>query len=174
MKSNEIQSLFAKKPMLNNHLRNQREVNLVCNQLELKLFKNNNQMGLQQYRIDIYPEAPDITQQKAIFRELRSQMVEVYGNLFYRSGESLFSTKFVEADQEFKTETHTVKIKKTRNFIDLSQINTLTQDNVKVKAHIEMVIKAIFREIDGFVNFKNQYYDIRSKQTINGKLNVNF
>jgi hypothetical protein len=166
----KIEPTFAKKPMINQNLRqDSREVSLICNQMRLNFKRGNEILGVQQYHIEIAPilEENMIDKRKQIFRDLRNQMIGIYGNKFYISGNSLFATKFVDAEQQFTSDIYTIKIRKTRNYIDLSQINTLTEDNLKVKAHLEIILKTILRENEHLVNFRNQYYDFKAKTDLN-------
>jgi hypothetical protein len=162
---------FARKPPYNANLRKQREVSLVCNQLRLQFSRGNQAIGVQQYHIEIAPELEEnmIDIRKKLFREIRGQMIAIYGNKFYITGNSLFATKFIDDDQQFTSDIYTIKIKKTRNYVDLSQINTITPDNLKVKQHLEIILKSIMRENEHLVNFRNQYYDFKQKTDLNSK-----
>jgi hypothetical protein len=173
MESNKPKLTFAKKPQLRPNLRNHKEVSIVCNQLLLRLSQNNQPVGVQQYHFEITPELGEnmIKERKELFRDLRDSIVLVYGRKYYVTGDSLFGTKFVDGDQEFTNGTYSVKLSKTRNFVDLSQINTTSVDDVKVKAHLEIILKSILKENDHLVNFKNQYYDFKSKTDLNSKIN---
>jgi hypothetical protein len=159
MKSNIGKPIFMK---------SSQEIILKTNHFPLSLTGINDiNGGLQQYHIEFIPEISERTKFKQIYRELREQLKSIYQR-YYIFGNSLFSIKFVAEEQTLVTpktsdpnekEFYTLKIKKTRNFTNLSDINANTSENIKVKAHYDMVVKAILRENRNYINFRNQFYD---------------
>jgi hypothetical protein len=168
MESNKPKLTFVKKPQLIPHLRRQNQVSIVCNQLLLRLRQNGD--CIQQYHFVITPQIEEerIKERKELFRELRKSMLQVYGKKFYITGNSLFALKSIEASHEFTNNVHKVKINKTRNSINLSNINTMSDDDQELKRHLGVVVKSILRENENLVNFRNQYFDYRQKTNLTG------
>ena len=172
MESNQ-RSVFAKKPTINPNNRKERSVSLVCNLLRMS-FKPEDGIA-NQYSIKITPEvaADNYPLRKKIYRQISDKLRENY-KPYFPSGYTLFSSKKdgnQKVDIEITVEgiDYKIEIEKTRNTVDLTQIRTTSDENIKVKTFVEILVKNIIGRNNNLVRFDDRsFFNYQNIKKLNG------
>ena len=154
--------VFAKKPTINNSFRTEQKVELVCNLLQMSF--NPKEALASQYSVKITPEVArdNYPLRRKIFRQLSKDLTGYY-KPYFPAGLTLFSSA-KDADQVLSLETnidgvdYKVQIEKSKNIVDLTQIRSNSEENIKVKSFIEILIKNIISCNNNLVRFDDRSF----------------
>jgi hypothetical protein len=163
---------FAIKPESKNDLsRGWRRVNIVTNFLRVNFNQTNRRVW--EYAIIVDGKFNEDDQKKRVIKSILPKIQENFSP-FKLSGYNFFSLTNREEDLNFKAtlgeEEFDCVIKKTKHFIDLSNINPKNHDfNRDVKSFFEKVIKQIILSNKKMLRIKDNYYDLSRMGNMNEK-----
>ena len=154
--------VFAKKPAHNPNFRGEEKIQLVCNLLQMSF--NPKEAIASQFSVKITPEIANDNYplRRKILRQL-SKDLNGYYRPYFPAGFTLFSSA-KDADQMISLETNVdgvdykVVVEKTKNVVDLTQVRSTSDENLKVKSFIEVLIKNIIGANNNLVRFDDRSF----------------
>ena len=161
------QSAFSTRPGYMMGLRKQREINLISNYMLLSFSPG--EICVKQYSVKFEPEiASDNGPLKKLILRGIGKDLKKHFHPFITSEDTIFSTKSIAEQVEITYDSnggqvnlpYKITIEKTKNEINLSNIQTNDSFSIKIKNFIEVILKNIISANNGIVRFnKSHYYD---------------
>ena len=129
----------------------------------LKFNFNYQKKQLRQFSMSIDPEVSDdnFELKNIIFTKIKKDIEDKFKHVF-KAGNSFFAVFLEKKEAKFTTRVnevdYTIIVKPTDYKIDLSQIKTTENDDIKIRSLINHIIKELFQANPNFVRFDNGGY----------------